>query len=79
MAILVSCKIRSCDFTGVKFDAPVPGFAVVCRGATGRHCVVMEGSEAAMAEQNIAAADLVSWSEAYRLVEAMGNGNYADF
>lgn len=79
MAIIVSTKIRDCDFTGVKFDAPVDGFAVICRGATGRHCVVMEGCEAAMAEQNLTAADLVSWDEAHRLVEAMGAGNYADF
>lgn len=70
--------VTDCDFTGEKFTSPQPGFAVICRGATGRYCEVMWGGETAMREQNISAADLLTKEQAYSLIEEKGDG-YADF
>jgi hypothetical protein len=75
----VKRKVNDCDFTGEKYATAQDGFAVVCRGATGRWCEVMWGGPTAMAEQNISEADLLSYEQAYAKIEELGDGNYADF
>jgi hypothetical protein len=76
--MLVARKVNDCDFTGERFEEPQNGFAVICRGASGRYCEVMWGGETAMAEQGVTADDLMTYEEARQAIADAGDG-YPDF
>jgi hypothetical protein len=65
-------------FTGQQFDTPQEGFAVVCRGASGRFCEVMHGSKASWETCGISRKDLLTAEQGRALIRKQGNG-YPDF
>lgn len=46
--MMIEKMVAECDFTGNKFDTPVPGFYIFARGATGRVCHVLTVSKEAV-------------------------------
>lgn len=45
--------VKECDFTGKEYDTPQQGAGAICRGATGRYCVVMHAGPEYIADNTI--------------------------
>lgn len=71
----VQMMVPECDFTGTVYDKPVMGAGGVCRGATGRYCVVMYAGPEYLASNGIVP---ITEAEAYRTIEENGDG-FPDF
>ena len=69
----IQANVTECDYTDTKYDAPVPGAHVLCRGATGRVCVVMFVGPEWLADNAVV---LSSREEAIAWAESEG---WADF
>ena len=67
--MFVEAMVRECDFTGNRYDTPVPGAWAVAQGATGRWCAVMYIGPEVIAEQGY---QLISYDDAVARAEAEG-------
>ena len=65
--------VYECDFTGRKYDMPVPGGGALSMGASGRVCVVMHAGPEFLAENGYT---LMTYEEAYAW--AKETGGYLD-
>ena len=70
MNFVIDMPIRFCDMNQIKYDRPVQGAGIVCQGATGRYCVVMEAGPEWLADNP--QLEVVSWDEAEKRIEAEG-------
>jgi hypothetical protein len=68
--------VTECDFTGVKYDAPVEGAWALAQGATGRYCCVMYAGPEWLAENPNQT--VISREEAEAAVNAQ-EGAWVDF
>ena len=75
--MFIDQMVTECDFTGKEYDTPVKGAGAVCRGATGRWCVVMWAGPEYLAEHpNI---EVTDYNEAVAKINSIAGPDYADF
>ena len=72
----IKSMVRECDMSGDKFDVAVEGAGILCRGATGRWCVVLECGPAYLEANGIVPED----EDVVRnRIDSAPDGDYADF
>jgi|3_EtaG_2_1085321.scaffolds.fasta_scaffold404139_1 hypothetical protein len=68
-------KVPECDFKNIKYDEPVDGAYVLCRGATGRWCPVMFAGPEWLEENDI---ELVNFEEAEEYIISRNPHDYLE-
>jgi hypothetical protein len=70
--MLMEMRIPECDACGA--EGPIDGGAGIARGATGRWCIVMY-----VCGNCTDLSKALAYKEAHEKIEALGNGDWADF